>query len=90
MKKLLIAATLSLTALAATPAMAHSSFDLNLGIGGPVFAAPAPVVYAPPPVAYYPPAPVAYYPPPPPPYVVYAHPHYYRNYAWAGPRYYWR
>ena len=80
MKKILIAAV-SLAALAATPAFAHTSVGIGLNLGGPV--------YAPAPVAYYPPPPYAYAPPPVyyPPYAYAAPAPYYYGYPYYGVRY---
>jgi hypothetical protein len=51
---------------AASPAMAGVALNLGIGVPGPAYVAPPPVVaYAPPPVVTYAPPPVVTYAPPP-------------------------
>lgn len=86
-KAVLASGALLLAALAPLPALAHTNVGLSIGLGVPVYAAPAPVYYdyAPPPPVYYAPAPrvvyrPGYYVPAAPVYyaprVVYPRPYY--------------
>lgn len=88
-KAFLGAGALLLATLSPLPALAHTDIGVSIGLGVPVYAAPAPVYYAPPPPPSYYYAPRVVYTQPyyaPAPY--YAPRVYYREtYYRSGPRY---